>query len=99
MYVQSSTQFATGFVPIDPPAYATKHELRVDGWLAAARAELCVSLEVAPELALPSRIMKGLRAHALSHGTTELGAALDGWRRQLLAEPLARFAADFPLKS
>jgi ribonuclease D len=90
---------ATGFVPIDPPAYATKPELRVDGWLAAARAELCVSLEVAPELALPSRIMKTLRVHALHSGTAQLGAALDGWRKRLLAEPLARFAAEFPLKS
>ena len=42
---------ANGFVPIDPPAYATKQELRLDGWLAAARAEVCASLEVAPESA------------------------------------------------
>ena len=89
----------TNFVPIDPPAYATKLELRVDGFLAAARAEVCVRLEVAPELALPSRIMKGLRAHALHSGTSQLGDALDGWRKALLAEPLARFASDFPLKS
>ncbi|HKO52869.1 MAG TPA: hypothetical protein VJV79_34410 [Polyangiaceae bacterium] len=90
---------ATGFVPIDPPAYATKQDLRLDGWLAAARAEVCVSLEVAPELALPSRIMKGFRSHVLNHGTDQLGNALDGWRKALLAAPLARFAADFPLKS
>ncbi|MEI9948923.1 MAG: hypothetical protein WDO74_08060 [Pseudomonadota bacterium] len=90
---------ATGFVPIDPPAYATKQELRLDGWLAAARAEVCVTLEVAPELALPSRIMKGLRSHVLNHGTEQLGDALDGWRKALLAAPLARFATDFPLKS
>ncbi|HEY4106000.1 MAG TPA: hypothetical protein VGM44_18995 [Polyangiaceae bacterium] len=87
-----------GFVPIDPPAYATKRELRVDGWLAAARAELCVALEVAPELALPSRIMKLLRAHALTLGTAGLGDALDGWRNALLARPLADFAARFPLE-
>ncbi len=90
---------ATGFVPIDPPAYATKQELRLDGWLAAARAEVCVSLEVAPELALPSRIMKGLRSHVSSRGMDQLGDALDGWRKALLAVPLARFAAEFPLKS
>jgi ribonuclease D len=90
---------ANGFVPIDPPAYATKQELSLDGWLAAARADVCVSLEVAPELALPSRIMKGLRSHVLNRGTTELGDALDGWRKALLSEPLARFARDFPLKS
>lgn len=90
---------ATGFVPIDPPAYATKHELRVDGWLSRARAEACVSLEVAPELALPSRVMKGLKSHALSHGVAELGDALAGWRKTLLSQYLAQFAQDFPLKS
>ena len=90
---------ANGFVPIDPPAYATKQELALDGWLAAARADVCVSLEVAPELALPSRIMKGLRSYILNHGTDQLGNALDGWRKTLLAAPLARFAAVFPLKS
>ena len=90
---------ANGFVPIDPPAYATKQELSLDGWLAAARADVCVSLEVAPELALPSRIMKGLRSHVLNHGTGQLGEALDGWRKALLSAPLARFASDFPLKS
>lgn len=90
---------ATGFVPIDPPAYATKRELRVDGWLAAARAEVCVTLEVAPELALPSRIMKTLRQHTLSHGSERLGEALEGWRRTLLAEPLLQFSVAFPLKS
>ena len=89
---------ATGFTPIDPPAYATKRELLVDGWLAAARSEVCVSLEVAPEIALPSRIMKGLRGHVLSHGGADAGAFLEGWRRTLLAAPLARFAAEFPLK-
>jgi ribonuclease D len=90
---------ATGFVPIDPPAYASKLELRVDGWLSAARAEVCVSLEVAPELALPSRLMKVLRAYALANGVARLGDALEGWRKTLLAQPLAQFAVDFPLKS
>jgi ribonuclease D len=88
----------TDFAPIDPPAYATKRELQVDGWLAAARADVCVSLEVAPELALPSRIVKGLRSHVLNHGAQGISAALDGWRRILLGEPLTRFAAEFPLK-
>ena len=88
-----------GFVPIDPPAYATKQELALDGFLAAARASVCVSLEVAPELALPARIMKILRGHVLTHGATHLGDALDGWRRLLLSEPLATFANEFPLKA
>ena len=88
----------TGFVPIDPPPYATKRELRVDGWLAAARAELCVKLDVAPELALPSRIVKGMRSQALSEGPASLGQALEGWRGTLLREPLAEFARHFPLQ-
>jgi ribonuclease D len=88
----------TGFVPIDPPAYATKRDLRVDGWLGAARAEMCVTLEVAPELVLPSRIVKVLRARALSHGAASLGEALEGWRKTLLAAPLADFARRFPLE-
>jgi ribonuclease D len=90
---------ATSFAPIDPPAYATKRELLVDGWLAAARSEVCVSLEVAPEIALPSRIMKGLRGHVLSHGGGNVAASLEGWRLTLLAPALTRFAAEFPLKS
>jgi ribonuclease D len=89
----------TSFTPIDPPAYATKRELLVDGWLAAARSDVCVSLEVAPEIALPSRIMKGLRSHVLAQGATGIGAALEGWRHTLLAQPLTRFAQEFPLKS
>jgi ribonuclease D len=89
----------TGFTPIDPPAYATKRELTVDGWLAAARSDVCVSLEVAPEIALPSRIMKGLRSHVLTHGASNCGEALEGWRKQLLTEPLSRFAREFPLKA
>lgn len=88
---------ATGFTPIDPPAYATKRELRVDGWLAAARAEICVTLEAAPELVLPSRIMKTLRSHALAHGSERLSEALEGWRRTLLRDKLEQFAATFPL--
>ena len=90
---------ATNFVPIEPAAYATKDELRIDGWLAAARARVCASLEVAPELALPSRVMKSLRGRALSHGVERLGDGLDGWRRALLSEPLNQFAADYPVKS
>lgn len=87
-----------GFVPIDPPAYATKRELRVDGWLAAMRAEVCVRLEVAPELALPSRIVKVLRSHALAHGAASLGEPLEGWRKTLLTAPIAEFLRQFPLE-
>ena len=47
---------AEDFVPIEPLPYATVHEIRVEGWLALARAELSVELSVAPELAFPGRV-------------------------------------------
>lgn len=81
------------FVPIDPPPYATFEEIRLDGWLSLARAELSAELEVAPELAFPSRVMKRLRQHILETGD-RVGAAelLTGWRGELAAEPWRRFA-------
>jgi hypothetical protein len=75
-------------LPIDPPPYATPTELLASGWLEAARAELCTELDLAPELVLPSRVMRRLRDAAVARGT--LSGALDalvGWRRSLLEAP------------
>ena len=85
----------TGFVPIDPPPYATVRELRIDGWLAAARAEVCARLEVAPEIAMPARLIKVLRNQALAQGLKEVPAVLEGWRKALLSEPLRLFAQEY----
>jgi ribonuclease D len=76
-------------LPIEPPPYATPTDLLTSGWLEAARAELCTELEVAPELVLPSRLMRRLRDAAVSRGALA-GAveALVGWRRTLLEAPL-----------
>jgi ribonuclease D len=79
------------FSLIEPPPYAIPEEILASGWLEAARAELCTELEVAPELVLPSRLMRRLRDAAVAAG--DLRGALDalaGWRRALLLEPLAR---------
>jgi ribonuclease D len=79
------------FLPIEPPPYATPTELLASGWLEAARAELCTELLLAPELVLPSRVMRRLRDAAVSRGA--LSGALDalvGWRRDLLEAPLSQ---------
>jgi len=82
------------FVPIDPPPYATAEEVRLEGWLALARAEIAASLEVAPELAFPSRLMRRLAAHIAESGDRARGAEVfQGWRRELIAPAFAAFAA------
>ena len=82
------------FVPIDPPPYATFEEIRLDGFLALARAEVAVQVGIAPELALPGRLLKKLRAHVL-RGNSIASAAdvLGGWRQDLLGDAWRRFAA------
>ena len=87
--MRASAQAETGdFVPIEPPPYATFAEIRLDAWLATLRAELCESLEVAPELALPMRILKTQRAEILATGDpASATAGLVGWRKQLLEAP------------
>lgn len=79
------------FLPIEPPPYATPTEILASGWLEAARAEVCTELLLAPELVLPSRLMRRLRDAAVSRGKL-VGAleALSGWRRVLLEAPLSQ---------
>ncbi|MCB9578644.1 MAG: HRDC domain-containing protein [Polyangiaceae bacterium] len=86
------------FVPIDPPPYATFEEIRIDAWLAFLRAEVCTALTVAPELALPGRVLKKLRRALLEHESFDaaVNATLGGWRHRLLAEAMAKVAAREP---
>lgn len=82
------------FVAIEPPPYATAAEILAQGWLEAVRAEVCVTLAIAPELAFPARLVRRMRELAVAEGSLEgaLGA-LRGWRRELLeAEFRARIA-------
>jgi ribonuclease D len=44
---------ASEFVPIDPPPYATRDDVRLDGWLSLARAEISADLEAHPSWRSP----------------------------------------------
>ncbi|GMV14946.1 MAG: ribonuclease D [Polyangiaceae bacterium] len=84
----------SAFVPIDPPPYATPDDVRLDGWLSLARAEISADLDVAPELAFPGRLMKRLTAHIAATGERARGAEVfQGWRRELLGRAFGAFAA------
>jgi ribonuclease D len=89
---------ASDFVPIEPAPYATFDEIRADGWLAALRAEVCHAAQMAPELALPSRVLRGFRSALLQRASDppKLGALLEGWRRAVLAETVDRIANQLP---
>lgn len=79
------------FVPIDPPPYATFEEIRLDGWLSQLRAQICIELEIAPELAFPGRILKKMRNQVLESGDPERAVeALEGWRKQLIGPVFER---------
>jgi ribonuclease D len=89
---------ASDFVPIEPPAYASFDEMRVDGWLAFARAEICIALGVAPELLYPARLVRQMRQAILRAGTVDAGeSALSGWRSGLSGESYRRFCRRHPL--
>jgi ribonuclease D len=85
---------AADFVPIEPPPYATFEEIELDGFLAHARAQICVEVGVAPELAFPGRILKRMKQAIETSGDRAAGAAaLTGFRSALLAEPYRAFCA------
>jgi len=84
------------FVPIDPPAYATFDEIRLDSWLAQYRAHLSIHLSFAPELVLPSRLLKRMKAGLEAQGTEGLLESLVGWRRELLLDESEQFCRDLP---
>lgn len=84
------------FEPIDPPPYATFEEIRLDGWLGALRAELCCRVTMAPDLALPGRLVRRMRELALDRGDLRrTEEALTGWRRELLAPTWAELVRHY----
>lgn len=87
--LQDAAQEANGddFVPIDPPPYATYEGIRLEAWLAQARACLCEELQVSPEFCLPSRLVSGMRDEIRAGANAARGVrALTGWRRELFEE-------------
>jgi ribonuclease D len=86
---------AADFVPIDPPPYATFDEIRIDGWLAHARAEVAADVGIAPELAFPGRVLRRMKSAIERSGQRVAGAeALDGWRGELLSEAYLRYCRE-----
>jgi ribonuclease D len=75
----------SAFVPIEPPPYATFEEIQLDGWLAWMRAEVSARIEIAPEIAIGSRLLKRLRQMVVESGDRSAGAeAFTGWRARVV---------------
>jgi ribonuclease D len=85
---------STDFVPIEPLPYATFADIRRDAWLGLLRAEVCATLEVAPEQALPQRVVRELKAK-LQEGQAP-SDALRGYRKRLLADAIDAFCERLP---
>lgn len=80
------------FVQIDPLPYATFDDVRLDAWLTYMRAEVCAEVGAAPELLLPTRVMQRIKEQVCASGQRRsLIDALEGWRLELLAQPMQRF--------
>lgn len=84
------------FVPIDPPPYATFEEIRLDAYFSTLRAEVCAKLQVAPELAMPTRVLRRLRHALLESGTSGALSELEGWRGELCREAVAAHLDQYP---
>jgi len=84
------------FQLLEPAPYATLDEIKLDAWLTSWRAHLAVELQFAPELVLPSRIMKEVKTCLETQGADGMSEALDGYRRALLTSESARFCAKRP---
>lgn len=79
---------------IEPAPYATFERILIDGWLQAARAAVCAELRIAPELALPNRVLSRVGDElADGAGLARALAVLSGWRERLLVEPFRRYSA------
>lgn len=91
----AATQSAD-FIPIDPPAYATFEEIRLDAYLATLRAEVCTELVVAPELVMPTRVLRRLRQGLLSAGKAGAARELEGWRYHLCSETIQAYLTEHP---
>ena len=83
-------------VVLEPPAYGSFEEHRLDAWITTLRAEVCTTLSVAPELALPNRLTRRMLDAYASGGIPALLGGLSGWRQGLLKAEVARFCERRP---
>lgn len=84
------------FQPIDPPAYGSFEEIRLEAWLAQYRAELSTSLEFAPDFVLPSRLLKRMKSGLEAEGVSGFLESLVGWRREFLLAESQKFCEQNP---
>jgi ribonuclease D len=95
--VGSSLASDARFTELTPPPYATFQEIRLEAWLDFVRAETCARVEIAPEVALPAKLMRRIRTTILRTGAHERGAGeLVGWRRELLGAVFTELSASAP---
>ena len=88
---------ANDFVAIEPSAYATWTDIRVDGWLSFARAEVCARAGIAPELGFTGRVLRAMREAIVEAGERTAGAqALGGWRQALQRAAYLELCAQVP---
>ena len=89
----ASRSGSSSHAPLEPPAYGSFEEIRVDGWLAHARGEISADLGIAPDLAFPARLLRRMRRRILETKKRASGAELlEGWRAEILATPYLQFA-------
>jgi ribonuclease D len=84
-------------VLLEPPPYATFEQIKLEAWLVGLRAEVCASLEIAPDLALPNRWVRHARdllVRGLHPGALE--AELSGWRRTLVGPAVSAYVSRIP---
>jgi ribonuclease D len=84
------------FVPIEPQPYATFTDVRRDAWLGLMRAEVCTTLEVSPEQALPQRLVRELKTSLQEQRPGPLSDTLRGYRKRLLADAMDAFYERHP---
>jgi ribonuclease D len=85
---------AADFVELEPIAYTTFEEIRLEAWLQSLRAEVCAQLSLAPEVAFPPRTLRRLRDALVAQ--EPLSVALDGWRSSVLAASTEAFVSAHP---
>ncbi len=84
------------FIQLDPIPYTTFEDLRLEAWLNYMRAEVSAAVEVAPELAFPTRLLKRAREIVAERGAAHWCESLEGWRRTLLREAVAEYLQRHP---